>query len=117
MASPSIVLPRAEASAPTLAARRRAVRLIPHVTVGGLVLLVVLAVAVAAPLLTGYDPQAVAPEQRLAPPSGLHPAGTDNFGRDLFSRTVYGARVSLVVGGLVAVLATLLGTVLGLIAG
>jgi peptide/nickel transport system permease protein len=117
MATPSIVLPRVQPGAPTLAARRRAVRLIPHVTIGGTVLLVVLVVAVAAPLLTGYDPQAVAPEQRLAPPSGLHLAGTDNFGRDLFSRTVYGARVSLLVGGLVAVLATLLGTLLGLIAG
>jgi peptide/nickel transport system permease protein len=117
VATPSIVLPRVEAGAPTLAARRRAVRLIPHITLGGFLLLAILALAVAAPLLTAYDPQAVAPEQRLAPPSGLHLAGTDNFGRDLFSRTVYGARVSLLVGGLVAALATALGTLLGLIAG
>jgi peptide/nickel transport system permease protein len=79
--------------------------------------LLVLVVALAAPLLTPIDPQLVQPEQRLAPPGPLHLAGTDNFGRDLFSRTVYGARVSLIVGGLVALLATLLGTALGLIAG
>jgi peptide/nickel transport system permease protein len=73
--------------------------------------------AITAPLLTPLDPQAVAPEQRLAPPSSAHLAGTDNFGRDLFSRTVYGARVSLLIGGLVAIFATLIGTILGLIAG
>jgi peptide/nickel transport system permease protein len=117
MAAPSIVLPRVETRAPTAIARRGRPRLLPHITVGGLLLLVVLVVGAAAPLLTGFDPQAVAPEQRLLPPSGMHLAGTDNFGRDLFSRTVFGARVSLLVGGLVAILATSVGTVLGLIAG
>ena len=107
-------------SAPTYQARRthgRSPLLLPHIVIGGLLLVVVLLVALGAPLLTSIDPQFVQPEQRLAPPSALHPAGTDNFGRDLFSRTVYGARVSLAVGGFVAVLATTLGTALGLIAG
>jgi peptide/nickel transport system permease protein len=97
--------------------RRRSPWLLPHILIGSLLVLLVLLVAVAAPLLTSIDPQFVQPEQRLAPPSPLHPAGTDNFGRDLFSRTVYGARVSLLVGGLVAILATALGTALGLVAG
>ena len=91
--------------------------LLPHIVLGSALVLLVLVVALAAPLLTPIDPQLVQPEQRLAPPGPLHLAGTDNFGRDLFSRTVYGARVSLIVGGLVALLATLLGTALGLIAG
>jgi peptide/nickel transport system permease protein len=116
-------LPRARLGGltwPTRAARRprrRSPWLLPHILIGSLLLLLVVLVAVAAPLLTSIDPQFVQPEQRLAPPSPLHPAGTDNFGRDLFSRTVYGARVSLLVGGLVAILATALGTALGLVAG
>jgi peptide/nickel transport system permease protein len=98
-------------------AQRRSPLLLPHIVIGSLLLLLVVLVALAAPLLTSIDPQFVQPEQRLAPPGPLHPAGTDNFGRDLFSRTVYGARVSLIVGVLVAGLATVLGTALGLIAG
>jgi peptide/nickel transport system permease protein len=117
VATPSIVLPRVETTARPVSPRRARPRLSPHITVGAALLLAVLVVGVAAPLLTAFDPQALAPEQRLAPPTVLHPAGTDNFGRDLFSRTVYGARVSLLVGGLVAIFATLLGTLLGLIVG
>ena len=116
MAAPSIALPRVQ-TAPAAVKRRARLTILPLVMVGGSLLLIVVFVAVAAPLLTGFDPQAVAPEQRLAPPGGLHLAGTDNFGRDLFSRTVFGARVSLVVGGLVALLSTGVGTLLGLIAG
>jgi peptide/nickel transport system permease protein len=101
----------------------RTVRGRPHllrhksIAVGAVLLLAVVLGAVFAPALAPADPQAVRPEQRLAPPSALHPAGTDNFGRDLFSRTVFGARVSLLVGGLVAAIATALGTALGLLAG
>jgi peptide/nickel transport system permease protein len=116
MAAPSIALPRVE-TAPAAGKRRARLTILPLVMVGGSLLLIVVFVAVAAPLLTGFDPQAVAPEQRLSPPGGLHLAGTDNFGRDLFSRTVFGARVSLVVGSLVALLSTGVGTLLGLIAG
>jgi peptide/nickel transport system permease protein len=117
MATPSIVLPRIKSASSAVAIRRGAPRVTPHVAVGALLLLLILLMAIAAPVLTPFDPQVVAPEQRLAPPSGAHLAGTDNFGRDLFSRTVYGARVSLLVGGLVAIVATLIGTILGLIAG
>jgi peptide/nickel transport system permease protein len=87
------------------------------ISVGAVLLLAILFVAIFAPTLAPVDPQLVRPEQRLAPPSALHPAGTDNFGRDLFSRTVFGARVSLLVGGFVAAIATALGTGLGLLAG
>jgi peptide/nickel transport system permease protein len=118
MSAPSVVLGQPVRSrASRVAQRRKRTLLLPHITVGGLLVMLVLLVGTAAPLLTSFDPQAVAPDQRLAPPSGLHLAGTDNFGRDLFSRTVFGARVSLLVGGLVAVLATSVGTTLGLIAG
>lgn len=117
MAAPSIALPRVGASQPSLARSRGRPRLLLHLTIGGVVLVAILLTALAAPLLTSFDPQLVAPEQRLAAPGGAHLAGTDNFGRDLFSRTVYGARVSLIVGWLVAVLATLCGTALGLVAG
>lgn len=115
--SPSVALPRTASTSIERGRRRRALHLPPHVAFGGLVLAAILATAVAAPLLASFDPQALAPEQRLSPPSGLHLAGTDNFGRDLFSRTVYGARVSLLVGGLVAIFTTGIGTALGLIAG
>lgn len=85
--------------------------------VGGLVLFAVVIIALAAPLLSGIDPTALNPRGRLAPPSGQHLFGTDNFGRDVFSRTVWGARLSLEIGFLVAALTALLGTLVGLMAG
>ena len=59
----------------------------------------------------------VDPAQRLLPPSNGHLFGTDNFGRDIFSRVASGAKVSLVIGASVAVLAVILGTASGLLAG
>jgi peptide/nickel transport system permease protein len=87
------------------------------IPVGGLVLLAVIVVALAAPLLTGIEPTALNPRGRLSPPSAQHLFGTDNFGRDVFSRTVWGARLSLEIGFLVSALTVLLGTVVGLTAG
>ncbi|GAC1322520.1 MAG: ABC transporter permease [Chloroflexota bacterium] len=116
MASPTVALSSGK-RIHTSAQRRQRVVVSPNVSVGALLLLLIICVGIAAPWLTTFDPQAVAPEQRLEAPGGLHLAGTDNFGRDLFSRTVFGARVSLLVGSVVALLSTLLGTALGLIAG
>ena len=82
----------------------------------GLILLVVLA-ALAAPVLSSYDPTALNVADRLLPPGRAHPFGTDEFGRDILSRTLYGARLSLLVGALVTLLATSAGILVGLVSG
>jgi peptide/nickel transport system permease protein len=72
---------------------------------------------VAAPWLTLADPLTINPLARLRPPSAERLFGTDAIGRDLWSRTVYGGRVSLTVGCVVAVLATTIGLAIGLLSG
>jgi peptide/nickel transport system permease protein len=81
------------------------------------VLLLMLLIAVFAPWLGTVDPQAVSPLRRLKPPSGEFWFGSDMLGRDVYSRVLYGTRVSLVVGLAVAVLSILIGLVLGLVTG
>ncbi len=88
-----------------------------RLVIGGFLLLAVLLVALLAHGIATHDPLRVRPEIRLTPPNAEHRFGTDNFGRDLYSRTVYGARTSLVVGGMVALLAALVGTLAGLLGG
>jgi len=85
--------------------------------VGGALILIIVASAAAAPLLAPFDPVALNVPDRLLPPGPAHPFGTDEFGRDILSRTLYGARLSLVVGALVTLLATTAGIVVGLSAG
>lgn len=85
--------------------------------VGAAILAAVLAAAVLAPWLAPYDPLALAPADRLLRPASVHPFGTDEFGRDILSRVLFGARLSLLVGGLVTALAIVVGTVIGLLAG
>ncbi|RWI54722.1 MAG: ABC transporter permease [Mesorhizobium sp.] len=80
-------------------------------------LALLLAAAVFAPLVAPYDPMAMAPQDRLLPPSVEHPFGTDGLGRDVLSRVLYGGRVSLIVGFSVAALTTVFGLVFGMIAG
>jgi peptide/nickel transport system permease protein len=74
-------------------------------------------IAILAPWLGTVDPQALSPIQRLRGPSPLHGFGTDMLGRDVYSRTIYGARISLVVGVSVAALSVLFGLVVGLVTG
>lgn len=81
------------------------------------IVLVALVCAVAAPALTPYDPAKTDPSSLRAAPSLAHPFGTDQFGRDVLSRTIQSARTSLTVGILCAALATLLGAPLGLVSG
>lgn len=100
-----------------LAAGRRALGRSRATAVGGLIVLAVVLIAAFAPVLSPYDPQEIQVPQRLLGPGGLHPFGTDNLGRDIFSRVIYGARVSLLVGGLVVVCATVVGGAIGLLAG
>jgi peptide/nickel transport system permease protein len=104
---------------PTPWQRRLSQTIIRHkgIPVGGIVLVAVVVVALASPLLTTISPTALNPAGRLAPPNGVHLFGTDNFGRDVFSRTVWGARLSLEIGFLVSALTVLLGTAVGLLAG
>jgi len=86
--------------------------------VGMVILVLMLLVAVAAPMLSGgRDPSLILPHERALAPSLSYPFGTDLLGRDLFSRTLYGTRVSLAVGLGVALAATLAGTVIGMVAG
>ncbi len=89
----------------------------PTVVIGSALLLLMLAVAVFAPWLGTVDPTALAPAKRTRPPSALYWFGTDMLGRDVYSRVMYGARVSLLVGFAVSVLATVVGTLIGLVAG
>jgi peptide/nickel transport system permease protein len=104
---------------PTPWHRRLSQTIIRHrgIPVGGIVLVAVAVVALAAPLLTTVSPTALNPAGRLAPPNGEHLFGTDNFGRDVFSRTVWGARLSLEIGFLVSALTVLMGTAVGLLGG
>jgi peptide/nickel transport system permease protein len=92
------------------------VRRNPTMSAGIVIIAVMAAVAVAAPLIAPH-PLAINPIDRLKPPSTAHPFGTDMLGRDIFARTVYGGRVSLVVGFSVAALTTLFGTAIGVVAG
>ena len=82
----------------------------------GVIVLLVLTAA-AAPLLTGYDPAAQDMAVRLQPPSALHLLGTDEFGRDVFARIVYGARTTLRVIALVTVIVAPVGLLVGVTAG
>ncbi|MBN8957513.1 MAG: ABC transporter permease [Rhizobiales bacterium] len=85
-------------------------------TIGALILLLVAILALAAPLFAG-DPVSMRPAQRLRPPSSTNWLGTDHLGRDVFARTIFGARVSLYVGVAVSVMSILFGLVIGLVSG
>jgi peptide/nickel transport system permease protein len=89
----------------------------PTVMIGVLILLAMAAMALLAPYLGTVDPVAVAPVKRLRPPSALYWFGTDGYGRDVYSRTLFGARVSLTVGLSVAIFGTALGLAIGLVTG
>lgn len=83
----------------------------------GLSILVFLTVAaILAPVVAPYDPSEIVESQTL-PPSFAHPFGTDDLGRDLFSRALYGARISLTVGFVAVFISIIVGTLLGAIAG
>ena len=99
--------------------RRRMAEKLPHWTIAFslLVLAAIVAIAVAAPQLSNFEPTQLNAAMRLQTSSETYWLGTDSFGRDLYSRIVYGARVSLLVGAGVAAGAILIGLPLGLLAG
>nr|WP_210408960.1 nickel transporter permease [Halorhabdus rudnickae] len=97
--------------------RRRVRSAPPKVTLGGAIVALLGVVAIVGPLVTPYDPATQALRTRLAAPSLAHPLGTDELGRDVATRLVYGARLSLGLALLVTAIRLVVGTVLGLVAG
>lgn len=87
------------------------------VMVGLLILVIVAALAILAPLIAPYSPSRLSVVNRLKPPSAIYWFGTDEFGRDVFSRTIYAGRLSLLVGASVVAFAAVFGVTLGLVAG
>src|SRR5712692_6739553 len=81
------------------------------------VLALLVLTAIFADALAPYDPLAAEPEIRLAAPSQAHPFGTDDIGRDVFSRIIYGSRISLWVGLLAVGIGTVAGMIIGLLSG
>jgi peptide/nickel transport system permease protein len=109
---------------PPGAARRRFLRLLGQrlrrnrLAMAGLALVAVLAVAaLGAPWLAPHDPTAISPAEVLAAPGRTQWLGTDDLGRDVLSRMIYGARISLAVGFVAVGIAVLIGVALGAVAG
>jgi peptide/nickel transport system permease protein len=114
----------AESIAPSAGVRpRRSVFGNASLAIGLCILGLIAAIALLAPLLAPHDPYAQDLTRRLIPPfwypkgNWLHPLGTDGLGRDYLSRTLYGARISLLIGLSVMIISGLIGTALGLVAG
>ena len=89
----------------------------PLALVGFVIISSMLLLALAAPWLAPFDPNAIDVRAILLPPSNTHWMGTDGLGRDVFSRMLYGARISLLVGIVAVGIATAIGIVLGAVAG
>jgi peptide/nickel transport system permease protein len=89
----------------------------PTIVFGGTLLLIMIMIAILAPYLGTVDPTALAPAKRTREPSALYWFGTDMLGRDVYSRVIYGTRISLIVGFSVAAIASVAGTFIGLISG
>src|SRR5579884_2094187 len=85
--------------------------------IGGIVMLLMILMAVTAPLIAPYDPLGQHIVDRLQPPSIHHFFGTDQTGRDIFSRILYGSRISLTVGIVAVSIALAIGVTVGLVAG
>jgi peptide/nickel transport system permease protein len=93
------------------------VRRHPAIVIGGVLLGAMVFIAIFAPYLGTVDPTALAPAKRTREPSATYWFGTDMLGRDVYSRVMYGARVSLIVGFSVAALSSIIGSFIGLVSG
>ncbi len=93
------------------------VRRHPRILVGGTLVVLLVLVALLAPLLAPYDPTTVDVSVSLEPPSPAHWLGTDDLGRDVLSRTIWGSRISLSVGLIAVAIGLGVGVSLGLVAG
>ncbi|MDR0925746.1 MAG: ABC transporter permease [Hungatella sp.] len=83
---------------------------------GAVILFILLAIALFAPVITSFNPFQMEVSNRLSPPDHIHLLGTDEYGRDLLTRVVYGARISISVGVAVAIFSSVFGLVIGLYA-
>ena len=115
MATAVLAAPRSVS--PTSQRFRDALRRHPTAIAGALVLMAMVLIAVLAPWLGTTDPLALSPVERLKPPSGEHWFGTDMLGRDVYSRVIYGSRISMTVGVAVAALSIAIGLAIGLVTG
>ena len=88
-----------------------------YLSIGGTLIVIFVLLALFAPWLSRFDPLAINPAHRLQPPSFAHWMGTDELGRDIYSRVVFGSRTSIQIGFLVVMLSTLFGLIAGLSAG
>ncbi len=95
----------------------RRLRRSSNLVVGAVIVMAVMASAALAPWLAPYDPIDQEFTSQLRPPTAAHLFGTDEFGRDIFSRVLFGARIALQVGVLADLIATVLGVLLGVVAG
>jgi len=84
---------------------------------GGIIVLTLFITAIFAPLLSPYDPNSINVKDILEPPGRTHPLGTDDLGRDILSRMIWGARISLAVGFVAVGISTMVGILLGAISG
>ena len=98
-------------------AQRGLIRRYPMVALGGLLFAMVVLITLAAPWLATHDPQEIDPIARLRAPSAEHLLGTDALGRDVWSRSIFGGRISLLVGLVVGLLASAIGLAIGLLSG
>lgn len=87
-----------------------------NLVIGSVIILIMISIAFLAPAITNFDPFEMQVTNRLSPPDSIHLIGTDEYGRDLFTRVLYGARVSMSIGLAVAVLSSVLGLIIGLYA-
>ena len=87
-----------------------------NLVIGSVIILIMISIAFLAPAITNFDPFEMQVTNRLSPPDSIHLMGTDEYGRDLFTRVLYGARVSMSIGLAVAVLSSVLGLIIGLYA-
>lgn len=111
------VHPRVAAEEGRLRSLWRVVREHRMLLVGLLIVAIVLLVTAIGPVLVPYGPLQTSPELKLQPPSADHPMGTDNFGRDIVSRVVHGARLDLLIAFSVVIIALGVGSLVGTLSG
>ncbi len=116
MTTLDLVTPTPRSESPNVRLARRTFAS-PSARIGALILLVLVVLSLAAPWLTSIDPNAINPSQALQPPSLAHPMGTDNIGRDNWTRFLHGGRLSLLVGVIAIAIGATAGILIGAVAG